>query len=63
MADLRAYSLNPSVVIRSFWGGYFPIPKGLGKYCLNPSVVIRSFWGKEVVGSVRTNITVSIPPW
>ena len=39
--------LNPSVVIRSFWGTPCPVTLTPWHLRLNPSVVIRSFWGPE----------------
>jgi len=37
--------LNPSVVIRSFWGKPLTKESKFSRWSLNPSVVIRSFWG------------------
>jgi len=42
----RKFGLNPSVVIRSFWGYGLGVLHIVGICGLNPSVVIRSFWGK-----------------
>mgnify|MGYP006910067294 CR=1 FL=1 len=41
----EAEGLNPSVVIRSFWGLFKFLAPLNGRRSLNPSVVIRSFWG------------------
>ena len=58
MFDAPSSGLNPSVVIRSFWGENCPAT-GRTFLRLNPSVVIRSFWGLASADEVAEAIKKS----